>query len=234
MRNKSVLAINNFVICCFFLFAPVFVSCSCCGVRAMGTNSDSGSKEAVVLELPVDDFNRVLIDVPAYISYETGDSKCVIEGSGESIKHILYKYDDGKLRIYSDNNSYKNFKRISITANSKSLGFVRINGAAEFECCDGFSTDSFSFEGNGAVSISINKLEADKVDIKVNGSGDIDFNDIAAGSVNVRLNGAGKADLSGKVEAVDAKINGAGSIDVSRLEYSNIIAETNGVGRIRR
>jgi len=215
-----------------------FSACNFTTSNAQNSNetaviTDDGSSVITRTE-QVAAFDKLIIAIPAEVTYEIGDPKVVIVGKKRVLDNIEVKQDEyGCLTVGTNGNKLRSLRDTRIYVTSDYLSLLTINGAADFESKHGIvSRGDFELTVNGAADVEIDGLKADDVSLTCNGAGDFDVEGLKADNVEVTVNGAGDASLSGKVKNAILTINGAGDIDAKELQAESIRPSVRGVGSI--
>lgn len=235
---------------------------SCTFIKINGTNLSGkdtveASSNVQTKTFEVVDFDRLTLDVPADVAYERADSPFLeISAPDNVMDQIVLTQEGSSLRISFRNKIvFRGLRNFKIRLGSSSLSDLNANGATDFDCLKGFTTDDFSVMVSGAGDLKINHLKASEVRIRINGAGDLNLDDTRCASLDVNVsgagdidvknlncdgllkvvvNGAGDAEITGKTGEADLTINGAGTINVKGLEGPIVNSSVNGIGSISK
>ncbi|MCQ2149624.1 MAG: DUF2807 domain-containing protein [Bacteroidales bacterium] len=202
-------------------------------------NDDNRQKKTFTVE----NFDSITLDGAYEIDYEMteGDPYVVIIAPPKVLGRLEPQVKNGEMKIKRVDSEKKVIgvnvnlnTNVTVKAFSKTLKSVSLSGTGDFECENGFETETFVAKVSGAGSIDIKRLCADDVKVTVSGIGDVDLENMDCGKVDVTISGAGDAELSGNVTDVVVKISGTGNADFTELTYESLESKISGIGKIKK
>ena len=173
----------------------------------------AGSGNVVTETRDIGDFHAIDVGYPAQVTVTQGSSTSVkVEADDNFLPGLQTRIRNGTLEISykPDNGERVNpSKTVKVTIVVKELDDVRIDGAGD---------------------VTVEGLEADKLQISVSGAGNVDLKDINVNKLSVDLSGAGNVVASGDADQFDLAISGLGSFKGQDLHTKTANIEMSGAG----
>lgn len=232
--------------------------CSCDCIVGISANASKSTKtvtlkeEAVVKDIQVASFNKIVSKIPATIIFSNGEQKLTAAMPADAFDYVDFYVDSEILYIESSGFNLKGLGKAVLTISLPELTSMSINSSGKFLADNGIKSSTLAFNINGSGDIHVNDIETKNLSVKINGSGDIDLERVYSDVFNIKINGSGNIDASevdilslgvkisgsgslsvgGKAEDVDVKINGSGDVDLRSLELNHINSSVSGSGRV--
>lgn len=215
--------------------AAMVVSLAAVTAAYAGTSSKDNDPKDVTKSFDITDVSKVVVKIPADVEYEQGKVFCKITGTEKALEAVSLSTREGVLTIDSTNKLF-NFKRIKIKLGTATpLEVIKILGAGNFICEDGYDVENLTINLNGAGKVEMNDIDAEDIDITLNGAGKVTMKKLECDDdLKAVINGAGSLVLKGSAESAELTLNGAGSIDITSFECENLETALNGAGKIKK
>ena len=168
----------------------------------------------------VGSFSRLRVDGAFEVHVKTGGSPAArVSGDRDSIGTVDVRSDGNTLTIrrmaagtWTEQDQAHATRPIVVT-----LGTPALAGAVVI--------------GNG--SVTIDRMDAPRVDLSLTGAGGIVLDAVKAEAVNVQVIGSGAVTLAGRTTAARLMTNGPGTIDAAKLDTNDLVVRLDGLGTTR-
>ena len=203
-------------------------------LNACGMNMLIGSGKIIQETRVVQNFNKVVLSIPARLVLTQNDSESLdISADDNFLPYIQTKVENGILSIYVEP-EFTNLnpsEEILITLSAKAIQALTVNGSGEIES-EELTAEELSLTINGSGEIKVGQIEAEQFKASINGSGEMKFDTTMTQTTNLRIDGSGKYVLSGKTVEATLLINGSGKILAQGLECQDVQTNINGSGNV--
>ena len=206
------------------IFISILFSLSSC------VNCIEPEGEIKTLDIKLDNFTRIDVEIPANIKLITGDSTRITISAPESIvSQILAIVKRDRLNLEGNICNVKN-NQINIQITTPSLSALKLKGSANVYSETPIRTDELIMKINGSGNISLNVF-ANSIISDISGTGGININGTCKELV-VDINGSGNFKGLG-LNTYKAKVEIEGSGTASVVALNNLNAKVDGSGEIR-
>ncbi len=159
---------------------------------------------------------------------ESGTLTIEVEGDDDAVEALRFVRDGPMLGISREDGSWGDWEAATIRVGMPAPREITIAGSGEVEAATMASIAAIAIGGSG--SITVDQIEAEKLDIAIGGSGSIN----AAGTADrleLAIGGSGSANLA-RLNADDAEIAIGGSGSVSLASDGEVRGSIGGSGSI--
>ena len=186
--------------------------------------------EIKTLDIKLENFTRIDVEIPANIKLITGDSAKITISAPESIvSQILAIVKRDRLNLEGNICNVKN-NQINIQITTPSLSALKIKGSASVYADTPIRTDELVMKINGSGNISLNVF-ANSIVSDISGTGGININGTCKELV-VDINGSGNFKGLG-LNTYKAKVDIEGSGTASVVALNSLNAKVDGSGEIK-
>lgn len=194
--------------------------------------NDWGEVEGVPLaelDMSGDAPSEITLAGPDKVMIAEGDTLTItLEGDDEAGDALRFDRDGNRLTIARDSKIYDGSRPAIVRMTMPAPGALGIAGSGTIEAASMASTAEIEIAGSGA--ITVDSIEADRLDVEIAGSGDV----MAAGTASVlsiEIAGSGDVRLA-ELTADDVSVEIAGSGNVSLASNGKVDAEIAGSGDV--
>ena len=181
-------------------------------IDSVGMNISVADENTVLLEPTVEQFSRIVCNVPAELEISQGGSSVSLQTPERLITKIEVTCTGGVITISSKEKNFRNWNDVEVHICTPDLESLAVNGAAEVE---------------------INPFKTESLALLVNGVADMDIKNIDCGNLSVEIKGTGEVEISGRADRAYLEISGVGDIDIDHFDCPTIKRSIKGVGVIR-
>lgn len=227
-----------------------------CALNAQdwGNKRIKENKNYVTKEIKVGDFNKIVLNGSAGITYTQKPGKPqVIVHTSDNIAEALDIHEKGSTLYVSFKKGYSvSYTKLEINASSTSLNeavmngsgditlgnldadgslHIQLNGSGDIEGKDIRCTNaSVALAGSG--DIALGSIECRELTTTVAGSGDVVLNGVRTSSVQASVAGSGDLTLRGEAGEAQYSVAGSGDLHASGLKTKSVNASVAGSGDI--
>lgn len=236
-------------------FATLLTTSSCAlSAQDWGNKRIKESKNYVTKEIKVDDFNKIVLNGSAGVTYTQKPGKPqVIVHTSDNIAEALDIHEKGGTLYISFKKGYSvSYTKLEINASSASLNETVMNGSGDITLGN-LDTDgslriqlngSGDIEGKdircinatvslaGSGDIALRSMECKELTTTVAGSGDVVLNGVRTASAQASVAGSGDLTLRGEAAEVQYSVAGSGDLHASELKAKSVNASVAGSGDI--
>ena len=236
-------------------FATLLTTSSCAlSAQDWGNKRIKESKNYVTKEIKVGDFNKIVLNGSAGVTYTQKPGKPqVIVHTSDNIAEALDIHEKGGTLYISFKKGYSvSYTKLEINASSASLNETVMNGSGDITLGD-LDTDgtlriqlngSGDIEGKdircinatvslaGSGDIALRSMECKELTTTVAGSGDVVLNGVRTASAQASVAGSGDLTLRGEAAEVQYSVAGSGDLHASELKAKSVNASVAGSGDI--
>ena len=236
-------------------FATLLTTSSCAlSAQDWGNKRIKESKNYVTKEIKVGDFNKIVLNGSAGVTYTQKPGKPqVIVHTSDNIAEALDIHEKGGTLYISFKKGYSvSYTKLEINASSASLNETVMNGSGDITLGN-LDTDgslriqlngSGDIEGKdircinatvslaGSGDIALRSMECKELTTTVAGSGDIVLNGVRTASAQASVAGSGDLTLRGEAAEVQYSVAGSGDLHASELKAKSVNASVAGSGDI--
>ena len=236
-------------------FATLLTTSSCAlSAQDWGNKRIKESKNYVTKEIKVGDFNKIVLNGSAGVTYTQKPGKPqVIVHTSDNIAEALDIHEKGGTLYISFKKGYSvSYTKLEINASSASLNETVMNGSGDITLGN-LDTDgslriqlngSGDIEGKdircinatvslaGSGDIALRSMECKKLTTTVAGSGDVVLNGVRTASAQASVAGSGDLTLRGEATEVQYSVAGSGDLHASELKAKSVNASVAGSGDI--
>jgi hypothetical protein len=201
-------------------------------LNACGMNMIVGSGNLMEETRDAQDFDQVILSVPARLILTQGESESLeISADDNLLPYIHTKVEDGVLSIYVEPEftSLRPTEEIQIRLSAKNISGLTINGSGEIES-EAINAKALSLRINGSGEIAVEKIEAEQLNATISGAGEMSFGNVVTQTTSLRIDGSGKYLIAGQSVEATVSINGSGKIRAQDLECEQVQATISGAG----
>lgn len=160
------------------------------------------------------------------------NTEVILEAEDKIIDKIKTEVKNGTLKIYYDNWTIRNYKRVKIYVTNPTVNGLSVSGSGDIIAETKIQSEKIDFKISGSGGINIDELETNTASAGISGSGEISLT--RSGRINsfeVSISGSGDLMAEGvEIEAFKARISGSGSCSVHVT--SSLDASISGSGKI--
>ena len=236
-------------------FATLLTTSSCAlSAQDWGNKRIKESKNYVTKEIKVGDFNKIVLNGSAGVTYTQKPGKPqVIVHTSDNIAEALDIHEKGGTLYISFKKGYSvSYTKLEINASSASLNETVMNGSGDITLGN-LDTDgslriqlngSGDIEGKdircinatvslaGSGDIALRSMECKELTTTVAGSGDVVLNGVRTASAQASVAGSGDLTLRGEAAKVQYSVAGSGDLHASELKAKSVNASVAGSGDI--
>lgn len=236
-------------------FATLLTTSSCAlSAQDWGNKRIKESKNYVTKEIKVGDFNKIVLNGSAGVTYTQKPGKPqVIVHTSDNIAEVLDIHEKGGTLYISFKKGYSvSYTKLEINASSASLNETVMNGSGDITLGN-LDTDgslriqlngSGDIEGKdircinatvslaGSGDIALRSMECKELTTTVAGSGDVVLNGVRTASAQASVAGSGDLTLRGEAAEVQYSVAGSGDLHASELKAKSVNASVAGSGDI--
>ena len=236
-------------------FATLLTTSSCAlSAQDWGNKRIKESKNYVTKEIKVGDFNKIVLNGSAGVTYTQKPGKPqVIVHTSDNIAEALDIHEKGGTLYISFKKGYSvSYTKLEINASSASLNETVMNGSGDITLGN-LDTDgslriqlngSGDIEGKdircinatvslaGSGDIALRSMECKELTTTVAGSGDVVLNGVRTASAQASVAGSGDLTLRGEAAEVQYSVAGSGDLHASELKAKSVNASVAGSGDI--
>lgn len=236
-------------------FATLLTTSSCAlSAQDWGNKRIKESKNYVTKEIKVGDFNKIVLNGSAGVTYTQKPGKPqVIVHTSDNIAEALDIHEKGGTLYISFKKGYSvSYAKLEINASSASLNETVMNGSGDITLGN-LDTDgslriqlngSGDIEGKdircinatvslaGSGDIALRSMECKELTTTVAGSGDVVLNGVRTASAQASVAGSGDLTLRGEAAEVQYSVAGSGDLHASELKAKSVNASVAGSGDI--
>jgi len=236
-------------------FATLLTTSSCAlSAQDWGNKRIKESKNYVTKEIKVGDFNKIVLNGSADVTYTQKPGKPqVIVHTSDNIAEALDIHEKGGTLYISFKKGYSvSYTKLEINASSASLNETVMNGSGDITLGN-LDTDgslriqlngSGDIEGKdircinatvslaGSGDIALRSMECKELTTTVAGSGDVVLNGVRTASAQASVAGSGDLTLRGEAAEVQYSVAGSGDLHASELKAKSVNASVAGSGDI--
>lgn len=236
-------------------FATLLTTSSCAlSAQDWGNKRIKESKNYVTKEIKVGDFNKIVLNGSAGVTYTQKPGKPqVIVHTSDNIAEALDIHEKGGTLYISFKKGYSvSYTKLEINASSASLNETVMNGSGDITLGN-LDTDgslriqlngSGDIEGKdircinatvslaGSGDIALRSMECKELTTTVAGSGDVVLNGVRTASAQASVAGSGDLTLRGEAAEVQYSVAGSGDLHASELKAKSVNASVAGSGNI--
>lgn len=236
-------------------FATLLTTSSCAlSAQDWGNKRIKESKNYVTKEIKVGDFNKIVLNGSAGVTYTQKPGKPqVIVHTSDNIAEALDIHEKGGTLYISFKKGYSvSYTKLEINASSASLNETVMNGSGDITLGN-LDTDgslriqlngSGDIEGKdircinatvslaGSGDIALRSMECKELTTTVAGSGDVVLNGVRTASAQAAVAGSGDLTLRGEAAEVQYSVAGSGDLHASELKAKSVNASVAGSGDI--
>ena len=184
------------------LAAIMLAACSFGVVRGSGRLvSDSRS---------VSDFDRVTLTTSGEVIISQGEEESLtVETDDNVMRHVTTQVEDGMLTLGTERGKLISATRLTFNLTVRDLAGLRLTGSGD---------------------VTVERLDANRLEINVTGSGDVRIGLLAAKDVEVEITGSGDVDLAGQATGQDISVSGSGNYRGGDLRSDTVEITIRGSG----
>ena len=199
-----------------------------------GKNQLKGEGPVVTKSFDLKDFDSIVINGQADVTFPQGDSFDVTLTTQENIfDYVDFRVEGNTLILETKDRTVVRAERYDLSLQAPTLSSLEVNGAADFDILKLRTEGDFAVKVNGAGDFSFDQVNCRDLTVTVNGAADIESS-VAVRSITIKVNGAGDVEVSGKAETASFEVNGAGDIDARNLSVSGQVEKhTSGMAKIQ-
>ena len=199
-----------------------------------GKNQLKGEGPVVTKSFDLKDFDSIVINGQADVTFTQGDSFDVTLTTQENIfDYVDFRVEGNTLILETKDRTVVRAERYDLSLQAPTLSSLEVNGAADFDILKLRTEGDFAVKVNGAGDFSFDQVNCRDLTVTVNGAADIESS-VAVRSITIKVNGAGDVEVSGKAETASFDVNGAGDIDARNLSVSGQVEKhTSGMAKIQ-
>lgn len=236
-------------------FATLLTTSSCAlSAQDWGNKRIKESKNYVTKEIKVGDFNKIVLNGSAGVTYTQKPGKPqVIVHTSDNIAEALDIHEKGGTLYISFKKGYSvSYTKLEINASSASLNETVMNGSGDITLGN-LDTDgslriqlngSGDIEGKdircinatvslaGSGDIALRSMECKELTTTVAGSGDVVLNGVRTASAQASVAGSGDLTLRGEAAEVQYSVASSGDLHASELKAKSVNASVAGSGDI--
>jgi len=174
---------------------------------------ERGSGNVITQTREVGAFNAINVEYPGEVFIKQGNAESVkVEAEDNLLPHLKTQVKNGTLEVFYRRENGKHVvptKAVRITIVVKDLNEVQFTSAGE---------------------LTIEKLEAERLDVSLSGAGNLKLEDIQVSDLGVNLSGAGSMTASGAAENLAVNISGFGDFKGAELHDKTAKVSISGAG----
>jgi hypothetical protein len=177
----------------------------------------------------IGDVTAVVLDTAGDLTITEGEPSLTIHAPASVLDALTSTVSDGVLVLgrRGPDLAWGNVDiRYELTV--PSLESIEVNGAGDVDST--VSGENLSIEVSGAGDVTVDGVDADRVEVRISGAGDIEL-DGTAQSLEVEIDGVGEVDAD-DLEVVDAVVDISGAGDAHVNATGTLTAEVSGVGSV--
>lgn len=225
-----------------FMLAGVLATSavSCTWVRVNpglgGYETNDGEKTIGTVVEKISQADSFTFNIPADITYvqTDGEPYLTINAPEKVLAKIEILQNGSSVVLQCKAGERIRNGNIDVRVGTSDLRRLAVNSAADFDIKGGLRTESFYLEGNGAIDVSADAIEAELVTLNINGAGDVELKGLDCGTILVQVHGAGDVELQGRCGRAELEIDGAGDIDARKLTAEELTTNVHGIGSVKR
>ena len=186
------------------LIAIALLLCAC------GLGAVRGSGKLVTESREVMDFDRVSLGGSGKVILIQGETESLtIETDRNVMRYVTSEVRDGTLVLGTKSGVMVSPTRLRFTVSVKDLAGLTTSGSGD---------------------IVVERVDADRLEIKVSGSGQVRIDALTAKEVAVRISGSGDVELAGEVTEQEVTISGSGKYRGGDLRSETVALTISGSG----
>ena len=222
-----------------YMAATALLCSSCFHVNSNwsgGKNAIKGEGPVVTKSFDLKDFDQIVINGHADVTFAQSDSFAVSLSTQENIFDYLdFRVEGTTLILETKDKRSIRSEEFDVSLKAPALMSISINGATDFDIEDGLVSDGdLSVLVNGAGELDFHHVRCRNFSIEMNGAADLELESVDVQTLKVSVNGAGDVLVSGNAVDADLSVNGAGNIDAQNLKVSGEAKKrASGVARIK-
>lgn len=230
------------------------ISCSTANAQGWGSKRIKESKKYVTKEIKVGDFDKIVVNGSAGITYtqKAGKPKVTIHTS-DNIAEVLDIHEKGGTLYVSFKKGYSvSYTKLEINASSTNLNEATLNGSGDIDLGN-LDTDGplhIQLNGSGDIKgkaircadatvslagsgdIALGSMKCQELTATVAGSGDVVLNGVEAASTQASVAGSGDLTLRGETVEAQYSVAGSGDLHATGIKAKNVNASVGGSGDI--
>ena len=226
IKRKNMKAFTRIFLLIVFI-SPAFQSC------LFNCKNINGNGELIRKELPISDYNAIVLCLPAEIIYHNDSISAPylqVYTDSNILPHVRIVVKDKKLIIKSEDDIYLRATNFKIFTNSKTLQTVNVNGSGVVRLRGEVNAKTMGIDISGSGAVLADSLYCEQISLNISGSGKMDALEFSSLEANATVTGSGSMILS-VGRKLNATVIGSGTIKYKgNLDVEN--KEVIGSGKI--
>jgi len=180
------------------------------------------SGETISEERTVTEFTGISLAISADVAYaQSNKQKVILEGDPEDLKRINTEVENGVLKIFVKQFSFKSIGKVKVTISSKELNKIDLIGSGNFVAEQPVKTDHLTLSVSGSGDIRMKNITVRSLDGSISGSGSMDIaGNTEADKLQIDISGSGKINAENfTAREGDVKISGSGNCRVNITDF---------------